>query len=659
MNRISPNPLYYGNIDKLSISRVEKELSAGPLSLLYEDGGLRYIKLGSREIIRRIYVAVRDENWNTIPSKITNLHIESSNDRFDISFDVHNKRDEIDFLWRGTIRGEDDGTITFSMDGEALSTFKKNRIGICVLHPIKECAGSPCLIEKIDGSIESTSFPRYISPHQPFLDLKAISHQVVEDLWAKVRFDGDIFETEDQRNWTDASYKTYSTPLSLPFPVEIRKGTKVSQSVTIQLKGSNLYNIASKESRYNADNSLSFELSKPSSITLPRLGLNISRLNQPLSQKEIGLLRALNLSHLRLDLVVSSPDFSSLLKRASDEAKTLDLQLEIALFLSDEAANELQLLAEELEAIKPNVAAWSIFNKSSVSTPEALVRLARRYLSTYDPDAKIGGGTYAWFTELNRNRPPLEALDFVTYAASPQVHAFDNLTLIENLEGLASTIESARQFTKEIPLVIGPITLKPRLNPVATNSDKDSLVEQLSDEIDVRQFSLFGAGWTVGALRRIADEAVYSATLYETIGLHGLIATEIDRADLKDSPLSSIPVGSISPIYYVLQAVSDFRDGKIVPINLNDPLKVDGLALYKDGKMRIILANLSEEILQVRLGKLPKQVFVRYLNERNAEGAMSQPEEFLKEKTLMVQTKDGGLEIELLPFALSFIDTDL
>src|SRR4051794_871857 len=41
-------------------------LRAGPLSLRYEEGGLRYIRLGDREVLRRVYVAVRDRNWGTI-----------------------------------------------------------------------------------------------------------------------------------------------------------------------------------------------------------------------------------------------------------------------------------------------------------------------------------------------------------------------------------------------------------------------------------------------------------------------------------------------------------------------------------------------------------------------------------------------------------------
>ena len=44
------------------------ELRAGPLRMLYDNGGLRYIKWGEREILRRIYIALRDRNWETIPA---------------------------------------------------------------------------------------------------------------------------------------------------------------------------------------------------------------------------------------------------------------------------------------------------------------------------------------------------------------------------------------------------------------------------------------------------------------------------------------------------------------------------------------------------------------------------------------------------------------
>ena len=54
----------------------------------------------------------------------------------------------------------------------------------------------------------------------------------------KLDFEGDVFETEDQRNWTDASYKTYSTPLSITYPVTIEKGTRIYQRVSLSVDGS-------------------------------------------------------------------------------------------------------------------------------------------------------------------------------------------------------------------------------------------------------------------------------------------------------------------------------------------------------------------------------------------------------------------------------------
>ncbi len=56
---LSQNALYYGKEDLLP---EQIRLRAGPLSLIYEQGDLRYIKLGDREVLRWVYVAIRDHN---------------------------------------------------------------------------------------------------------------------------------------------------------------------------------------------------------------------------------------------------------------------------------------------------------------------------------------------------------------------------------------------------------------------------------------------------------------------------------------------------------------------------------------------------------------------------------------------------------------------
>jgi hypothetical protein len=54
----------------------------------------------------------------------------------------------------------------------------------------------------------------------------------------KTHFEGDIFEMEDHRQWTDASFKTYNRPIDLPLPYTLEPETPVKQSVTITATGS-------------------------------------------------------------------------------------------------------------------------------------------------------------------------------------------------------------------------------------------------------------------------------------------------------------------------------------------------------------------------------------------------------------------------------------
>ena len=49
--------------------------------------------------------------------------------------------------------------------------------------------------------------------------------------------EGDTFEMEDQRNWTDASYKTYVRPLALPWPYTLEPARADRQSVTLAIEG--------------------------------------------------------------------------------------------------------------------------------------------------------------------------------------------------------------------------------------------------------------------------------------------------------------------------------------------------------------------------------------------------------------------------------------
>jgi hypothetical protein len=637
--------LYYGRDEPLS---KQIPLRAGPLSLVFENGDLRYIKSGRQEILRRVYVAVRDRNWGTVLPVLSNVRSDVGEESFHITYDVENVGGDIDFFWHGTITGDTQGSITFKMDGLARSTFTRNRIGFCVLHPMRECAGQPCIIETVRGAVDEGAFPYYISPHQPFTDMRAISHQVAPGVWAKVRFEGEIFEMEDQRNWTDASFKTYCTPLSLPFPVTVDAGTRISQSVTLTLTGE-----VSEDHPAESERRLWFAIDTSSTRPLPRIGLGMASGVKTLTHREVARLRALNLSHLRADINLSDPAYEETLRRAADEAAALGVDLELAIHLSDDAAAELPSLVDLLGDVKPSVCTWLIFHRAERSTSARWVKLARRHLGDLYPLARFGSGTNAFFTELNRERPPVECSDLVTYSLNPQVHAFDNSSLIETLEAQAVTADGARQFCGGLPLSISPITFKMRINPNATAPESAPRPGELPSQVDERQMSLFGAVWTAGSLKYVSQSGVDSVTYYETTGWRGVMETETG-SPMPDR-FKSIP-GAVFPIYHVLAEVAEFAGGDVIHTTSSDPLLLDGLALRKGDRIRVILANMSPEAKQIQVRNVGARVRVRRLDENNAEEAMRSPESFQAEEGELIETASGALDAVLLPYGIMRID---
>jgi D-apionolactonase len=681
--QIPKSVLYYGSTTPLPETY---PLRAGPLSLVFEEGDLRYVRLGNREIVRRMYVAVRDHNWDTIPGHLQDLHVDARRESFAITFTVIHHQGDIHFTWEGEIRGGSSGEITYSMNGQALSDFWRNRIGICVLHPAS-CAGAPCRVEYVPleargpetaekDEFEESQFPQEISPHQPFFDLQSITHLVDEingsKIHAEVRFSGDVFEMEDQRNWTDASFKTYCTPLRHPFPVEVKAGELVQQSVSIRILGdaarsAEMGAVADRSAFTQADVELT--LASAPSGALPRLGLGHASHGESLSMTEISRLRALALDHLRVDLYPQSRAFVQDLRDAWQAAAFLGARLEIALFLAGNPNEELAHVARAVGEFNPDISHWLVFSQQDISTPARVMELARDILTPITPQTPFIAGTNAYFTELNRERPPVAVADGVCYSINPQVHAFDLQSLVETLEVQATTVATTRTFAKrgeargagagDLPIYISPVTLRPRFNPNATGPEPDPAPGHPPSQVDPRQMSLFGAGWTLGSVKYLAapggHPGVAGITYYETTGPQGVM--EREQGSPWHDTFRSLP-GAVFPLYHVLADIGEYSGGQIVPVATSNNLHVEGLALHaRDGRRRILVANLTAAPRTVRVnGIRGARVIIRYLDERNVLFAMQQPEQFRAQSGDSQPVEDGALTVDLLPFAVLRLD---
>src|SRR5690606_13365171 len=266
-----------------------RKLRAGTLTCLYEYGNLRRIESFGAELIRMIYSAVRDENWTTLLYDISDEQIEEREQGFLISYTAtYRHGDAAVFRATFTLEGRQDNVITVEMKGEVLAGFTRNRIGLCVLHP-RHLKGSSVEVTNSDGKSVKAMFSRLISPHQVLIDIRALKHNIGSKE-VSITFEGDVFETEDQRNWMDASYKTYSTPLSIPFPVTVKVGDKVYNRVTVKVVETGDVEVPSDK-----------EATIATKFAWPRIGYE-KNYARPLNDDEIGQLRTVPFDHYRVEL---------------------------------------------------------------------------------------------------------------------------------------------------------------------------------------------------------------------------------------------------------------------------------------------------------------------------------------------------------------------
>ncbi|MCS6848247.1 MAG: hypothetical protein RMN52_11100 [Anaerolineae bacterium] len=614
-------------------------LRAGPLTMIYENGDLRYIRYGEREVVRRIYAAARDRAWGTAPNVLSNVQMDVREDAFEIRYTCENRLNDIDFVWEGHLAGDASGTITFTFDGVARRDFLRNRLGLCVLHPTR-LAGMRARIEKVDGTIAEATFPRRIAPQHvvdgiikpvaPFDEMRALSYEIAPGAWLHIAFEGEVFEMEDQRNWTDGSYKTYCTPLRLPFPVEVKAGERVRQQITLRVNSELRIKNEEKERQRSGVGAVTFSILN-SQFSIPKVGMCVSADGKTLTARQAERLRTLKPAHLRIDLPLWAHDWPARLKRAAKQAKAIGAALEIGLFVSDAAEKELTAFVETRHSASPPVNRYLVFHRSENRTGERWLALARRCLGER---AVIYGGTNKFFTELNANRPSramLALVDGLCYSFNPQVHAFDNASLAESPEAQGETIRTYKTFAKGTPLAITPITLKPRW----TLGDPGPEPDDRRGEFDPRQMSLFGAGWTVASLKHIVQaDGAGSITIYETTGKRGVMDGRI-----------------VFPMYHVFADIAEFG-GRVVASRSSDPLAVEGLALRKGKRLRVLLTNLTDRPQTVMLRGIGSKAKVKMLDASNAEAAMKRPEAW----RAGASTPLGNRTITLPPCAIARID---
>lgn len=503
----------YGTPQPVSDSRCVR---IGQLELLLEDGAVRGLYFCGVEVLRGLDYPVRDANWGTYDAETLDEDLQwtASSLRFRRKFRTGGGR----LIGNFSIDCSDNGAVDFSFDLEVLEDMELNRAGFVILHPAT-FAGSPVRVTHSDGCVADGVFPSRISAGQPFFDIAGVSH-TVNGVSASLSFEGEVFEMEDQRNWSDASYKTYCRPLGWQRPYAVTAGTRVQQSIHIVMsvqgeaqRGSRLSHLGFGALTGRPVPEIAFALQDGWQGTSPAL--------EALADTPVLL---------RIDLTDDLWSIRLQATRQSLSGRTVDLEVVV----SDDGAEAVERLQQLHAALY-----------EATILPTRLTVLPAAYLISHQPDGVwpsglnpvdtaelarsifanclIGGGVLTNFTELNRWPAAATVGDFVTHSTTAIVHAADDRSVMQSLEALPQIFYSAKTLAEGRPYRLGLVSIGMRSNPYgACVADNQARVRRPMAMDDPRQRGLFAAAYMVGAVASTQASSVESMALAAPAGPFGI-----------------------------------------------------------------------------------------------------------------------------------------
>lgn len=542
--------------------------------MVFHNYALRKIRFGKTELIRSIYFAFRDQNWQNIPYDITFYSLQDKDDSFSILLKARAGKENNLGTFEVEITGDRQPAIDFCFSFTAEKNFLKNRIGLCIHLPLEETLNRNFNnINSLGESIQGI-FPEHIEPFQPITDIRILNWNTRDHVSVSLKTEGDVFEMEDQRNWTDASFKIYSTPLAQPFPVEMKAGSVTEQRVRAS------FSLKERISAYSDFNKPI--LLNPSGVfcSMPATGFcYTAEQGQDLNTSEA--LSKLGFEHIRIDIDPENKETHAVLSDAYRFCSEHNLKLDIAFH----SGNSRDFPGELIQIIRNNSGLTNrcmVFDRKTYNSSGENITSLTGHLKKALDGIRIGGGSYANFAELNRNRS-LNS-DFIVIAANPEVHAEDELTVIENLEGLRYVIQTAKHLFPGIPVSIAPLSMKPRFNAVATDKQANQTIET-----DPRQRSLFGALWLLGSYKRIAESGGASLTIPEFTGRNGCVMDQKGHYYYPFHALTFIPHRSSQGIEIEICRSSRPEEAEALMFRTNAGSRELVLLNYSPGTREIIL----------------------------------------------------------------------
>jgi hypothetical protein len=456
---------------------------------------IRNVTYQGVQIIDLLYTAIRPWDWSTLDPDEHSEVVQIVGENCVVT---------ITDLFASSMQGktvltlQPNGKFTVDYQLTGLGKFEINRWGVCFCLHTGDWMGS-----KVNASGNSYTLLKEISPQRVIEGVTQGLFPASNDMQfiapdgrsLKVISTGKILEAEDQRNWTDNTYKIYSGSLAEPRPFTIEKDVTWEQQIEFEVAvptGSII------------DGAKIVARDIPS---LPRIGLQFNTESLlPIDDLEKALF-ILDIDHIRINE-------ESLTAQKIATVNKSGLTLETALLSSHQGAD----LAREVEHLSARVPAGSrlLIHREGREIVQAEDLPKNNSLNSYI------SGSDAYLVDLHRNKYNFG--DSVSYSMVPTVHSADLETTFKTLYTQRESIEFAKKFVAP-QVSISPITFSTRGNP-ETGHLRDNRINFAQPEMALQIKNLSSAAWTLGSIFALASAGAYSGTWHELFGDYGVIFSE-------------------------------------------------------------------------------------------------------------------------------------
>jgi D-apionolactonase len=506
--------------------------SIGDWGMVLTGHGLEHLSFRGDVVVPRVFFSVRDQSWRS-PAVPMTYGTTSSGTTPGGEIDFRASVEGYPLQVSGSVVGSGPSlTIRFRL--EVGADVDVSRAGPCVLHyvlPAGETITTDLPGRRWEVKVDATISSRPITSGYRVLTYSVGLTRLT------IQFDGALFEMEDQRNWTDNTFKSYTPPLSDARPLHLHEALA--------------YTI-----RFSAESSRPRPAPLLPSVVRPTFAVRAPRrATRTCSLPELGLAHPGGSSNPALVSALGElqPAFVHVLADLSDagwqgrfkaDLLTISRLGSRAVVTVDCPPEQRQDLCAVAEISAGVVDTAFLFDRGQSVTSDDLADAAR--VSFEGTGVRVGAGARGHFASLNRVGRVPEAAEVVGVPLAAAAHDDDRRAVTSGLNSYPQIFRQVRRIAAGRAIYAGPVGFAPTFDSWSP-AGLELGVREAWARGHPKDRSVFAAAWTVAVISALGALGV------ERVCISGAIAPVDD------------PVRGSNPVLAALQLLRGIT---------GDPVKV-------------------------------------------------------------------------------------